>query len=130
MSGLKSCRATLALPAGIGASALAQGRVQGGWTSQFGDLIFGGPAFVGGTFGYGMPGGGFGVTLHGVGGVIPFGVGTSPHDLGFAPFGPNAGRPISLGPLYGGMARVSQTASGVAPLIVVLRQSTRPLRRR
>ncbi len=130
MSGLKSCLATLALLAGIGASALAQGRVQGGWTSQFGDQTFGGPAFVAGTFGYGMPGGGFEVNLHGVGGVIPFGVGTSPHGLGFAPFGPDAGRPIHLGPLYGGMVRVSQTASGVAPPIVVVRQSTRPSCRR
>jgi hypothetical protein len=77
-----------------------------------------------------MPGGGFEVNLHGVGGVIPFGVGTSPHGLGFAPFEPGAGRPIYLGPLYGGMVRVSQTASGAAPLIVVIRQSTRPLRRR
>ena len=55
MSGLKSWLATLALLAGIGASAPAQGMVQGGWTSQFGDQALGGPAFVGITFGYGMP---------------------------------------------------------------------------
>lgn len=128
MSGLKSCLTTLAILAGIGAPAPAQGMVQGGWTSQFGDQVFGGPEFVGGTFGYGMPGSGFWVNPHGVGGVIPFGVGTSPLGLGFAPIGTNAGRPIYLGPLDGGMARVPQTASGVAPLIVVIRQSTRPSR--
>ncbi|MBV8229039.1 MAG: hypothetical protein JO329_03555, partial [Planctomycetaceae bacterium] len=97
---------------------------------QFGDQAFGGPAFVGGTFGYGMPGDGFGVNPHGVGGVIPFDVGTSPHGLGFTPFGPNARRAIDLGPLDGGMARVPQTAGGVAPLIVVIRQSPRPSLRR
>jgi len=129
MSGLQSCLATLALLGGFGSSVFAQGAVPGGWAAQFGYQTFGEPGDVGGaSFGPAMPGGGQ-VAAFGVVGLPSYGPAASPYGQGFAPFGPDAGRPTYPGTLYG-MAAAPQTVNGVDPLIHLIRQSTRTTRRR
>ena len=127
MSGPKSCLAAVALLGWFGASAHAQGIVPGEWANQFGSQTFGGSGFVGGvTFGYGMSGGGGGVSPFGGGGRNPFGLDLSPYGQGYALFGPNTGPPTYPGSLYRTTAPVSQTVSGVDPLIHVIRQRPGP----
>jgi hypothetical protein len=126
MSRAKLSVRVIALVAGMGLSANAQGIVPGGWATQFGYQTFGSPGVSGGfAFGYSLP-------SYAANAYVGNGFGMNPANLAYGGYNPSAlslnrGNPYPIN--YGFNTASGQAVNSVDPLINSIRQTTRRTRR-
>jgi hypothetical protein len=111
MSSWKPCLVALALGAGLGTRAEAQGVVPGGWAPVFTYQSFAAPGAAGFGVAGGYPSYGYGTTLPG---LTPY-YGTG----GLAPYQPGQGPSVYV------YTPAAQAVNTVDPLIGAIRQTTR-----